>query len=377
MSAIEILLPFGLPPPELARDLLRDLRLPALSTLLARGSAIPPTTGRAPAPGATAGSAGSDENDGGFARALPHETWLAEHFGLADAMRTSGSPPVATAFMRSLGLAPAPGHWFIVQPVHLHVARDHLVLTDPRQLGLSTTESHALFETAGPCFEEQGLSLFFGTTDCWFVRADRHADLLTSTPDATCGRNIDIWMPQGASAREWRKLQNEVQMAWFADPVNAAREDRRVNPVNSLWLWGGATYPQPNRMQRPEHLFGFDGWTQAFGYYAAGNQPQATPESVFERNAEDRESRGGQEARLLLCDGLIGPALGGDWSEWRQRLEALETRWFAPALAAVTRGAIGGIRLTLSDSTRLQSWETRRASLRKFWVKPALGRLLP
>ena len=358
MRHIEIILPFSLPPDELASDLLREMQLPALSTLLARASATA---------AGERGSAVSDASDSdGFARCLPHEAWLARRFGMNAALQAGGSPPMAPALMRAMGLAPDPGWWFILQPVHLHIARDHLVLTDLRLLALDEDASRALFRAAQPSFEAAGLPLVYGSAATWFVRADCHQDLQTATPDATCGHNIDIWMPQGVSARAWRKLQNEVQMDWHANVVNDTRAAAGKNPVNSLWLWGGGAALPAARPVRPAALFGFGDWFAAFGQFAAANTPQATADLALSSPAAQR---------LILADDLIAPALAGDWSHWLQQFHQIEERWLAPLLKALAAGKVDALSLVLSHGTRLEQWRTTRAGLRKFWAKPALTRL--
>ncbi len=359
MSEIEILVPFGLPPAELAPDLLRNMTLPAVATLLARASVN------------TAGTATPTVAHDEFARALPHEAWLARRFGLEAALQRGGSPPVAAGLWRNLGGTPEAGHWFVVQPVHLHVARDHLVLTDPRQLGLSESDARSLFTSAQSAFAEADLTLHFGSANYWFVRADRHHDLQTATPDATCGRNIDIWMPQGDSARAWRKLQNEVQMGWYGHPVNDAREERRALPVNSLWLWGGVEIPAaPGSVVPPaiDALLGFSGWLAGFAEFARTAAPEPVADAVLAQAAPQS---------MLMLDALIEPALAGDWGRWLESWHDLETRWFAPLLAALADGRLDRIVLVISDGNRLQQYAATRNSLRKFWAKPALARLLP
>ena len=362
MSDIEILVPFGLPPAELAPDLLRNMTLPAIATLLAR-SAVSPT-----AVGSTTDLPAGVHDD--FARALPHEGWLARRFGMQSALQAGGSPPVAAALLRSFGVPTDAGHWFVLQPVHLHIARDHLVLTDPRQLALDESDARTLYKVASQAFDEAGLTLHYGSAEYWFVRADHHRDLQTATPDATCGRNIDIWMPQGDSARAWRKLQNEVQMAWYRHAVNEARESGGAHPVNSLWLWGGAEVPAAESVSTslPDTLFGFAGWLAAFAESATTSQPMPEPAQVA----------AGKSARaMLMLDALIEPALAGDWGRWLECWHDIEARWFAPLLTALTDGRIDRISLLLSDGNRLREWSATRTSLRKFWAKPALTRLLP
>jgi hypothetical protein len=108
MTEITLVLPFALPPPELAPDLVRALDAPVLAALLSRTSSQ------------QANAAAAD------ARALPHELWLARSLGLA-AGRTL---PFAAAAMRGYGLDPAAGNWFIVNPAHIVISRTFLMMTD-------------------------------------------------------------------------------------------------------------------------------------------------------------------------------------------------------------------------------------------------------
>src|SRR5471032_934777 len=144
MIQITLALPFALPPPELAPDLRRALKTPALAALLSR----------------TSRQTLSAAEDG--ARVLPHEAWLARALGLGS---NSDSAPLATAVMRGYAQAPADGHWFIVQPIHVQMARTHLTLADPRRLRLDDADSRALFELARPYFEESGKPLLYGDAD--------------------------------------------------------------------------------------------------------------------------------------------------------------------------------------------------------------------
>ena len=340
MKQLDLLLPFSLPPAELARDLLRAAQAPALAILLARASAAPIV-----------------EFDA-FARALPHEQWLAEKFGLT--APEESSPPVAAAAMARFGLKLEAGVWFMLQPVHFHITRDHLVLTDTRRLALLDADARSLFATAQVSFEAAGMSLLYGDAGHWFMRADAWAGLQTATPDAACGHNIDIWMPQGAQARDWRKLQNEVQMDWHGGAVNTAREMQGLKPINSLWLWGAASAGSDSSSPYAA-VTNLQGWsralapTQASSLSALLAQPPASA--------------------LLMDDTLAEAALGGDWAEWLQRLQLLERDYFEPILAALKNGQLDALRLLMTHNTRLAEFRVSRHQLRKFWQTPSLARL--
>lgn len=349
MNRLDLFLPFALMPQEMARDLLRELKMPALAMLLARGKPL------------------SRHSNDDFSRALPHELLLAQRFGL-QTTSDNCSPQLAAGVIRMFDLPAQSGFWFIMQPAHLHIARDHLVLTDPRQLNLSEQDARALFDTVQPLFEESNRTLLYGDATTWLLRADDLQTLQTSTPDAASGHNIDIWMPHGEQARDWRRLQNEVQMHWHTHPVNDAREMRGLKPVNSVWLWGGASAPAQTMQTQSPTLFTTEEASTLFKTLAAKTITAASPQDIL----ANPTSNG-----LLILEDLIGPALTGDWAEWLVRFQTLENVWFAPLLDAIKTGKLDTLSITLSHNTTIASYAIGKSSLHKFWRAPSLARLAP
>lgn len=347
MTQLHLLLPFGLPPEELARDLLRELKTPALAMLLARARRT------------------AHRGIDGFSRALPHEILLAQVLGLGH-HDTESSPALAAAAMRHFGLSGENGTWFIVQPVHLHIARDHLVLTDPRQLALSGTDARALFDTVKPLFDEYGCTLLYGDAQRWFLRADDWSALHTATPDAASGHNIDIWMPKGAHERDWRRLQNEVQMHWHGHAVNDAREMAGGKPVNSLWLWGAASVPFETNASVTS--FVAQNSTNPFATAAAKTVPAASVNDIL---------RAAPQNGVLLLDELTGLALANAWAEWLAAFQQYEADWFAPLLDALQSGKLGRLEVTVSHDSAYATYAADISSLRKFWRTPSLAVLAP
>ena len=343
MRHLDILLPFGLAPSELANDLLSQLQAPSLALLLGRAS--PPN------------SHSSDP----YARSLPHEQWLAKRYGLPEA--SDSSPSLANAYMQQFDLRADEGTWFILQPAHFHVARDHLVLTDRRQLVLDDTESRALFAAAQALFEESGFTLWYGDAHHWFVRADAWSGLQTTTPDAASGHNIDIWLPKGPQERTWRRLHNEVQMTWHTHEVNMAREGRRQNTVNALWLWGGAA---PARQATPPASFSLPGACHAF---ALAYQQTLDTDAIHQLPTTDASDM------LIILDNLIAPALVEDWGDWLNQYRKLEQQVLSPMLEFLKAGKIDSLSLIVTDSTGLHEFTVSRNALRKFWMRPSLTRL--
>lgn len=327
MSHLELIIPFGIPPASLAKDLLKELHTPALAKLLA-----------------CAGKPTVQEIDE-FSRALSHEYWLAGQF---PPEKSANSPANSWDLMQSASQTVSSGYWFLLQPVHIHIARDHLVLTDQRRLHIDEKDARTLFAVAAESCAEMGLTLLYGDAHTWFLRADAWSDLQTATVDAACGHNIDIWMPKGEFERVWRKLQNEIQMLWFTSDVNARREMQGKKAINSVWISRGANAPDSARKQ---HLAVHD-LTDFTSNYSAASSPQT-----------------------ILLDHLSEAALNNDWSLWLEQMQALEQNCFVPLLASLKNKQISSLDMLMGDAHKLATFKLNAWSIRKFWLRPSLNHL--
>jgi len=337
MKNLELILPFSIPPSGLENDLLKAMQTPALARLIASAKRMPL------------------RNIDPFSKALVHEYFLANELqGAHDC-----DPPVTLNRMRDMGLQPVDGGWFTLQPVHIHIARDHLVLTDQRRLDISEQESRVLFEIAKTATDEAGMTLQYGDASTWFLRADGWTGLKTASADAACGHNVDIWMPDGEHARAWRKLQNEIQMMWFAHTLNDEREAQGKKTINSVWLSGGAgtLMKQEKRIDR----------AQSFTDLLSAPDLQNT------QNAQNNTTS--TDTTCVLLELLTEPAINSDWGQWLTQIQTLENDWFAPVLAALKNRQLDSLTLHCSDAHLLASFKLTPWSLRQFWIKPSLQAL--
>ncbi len=355
MTEITLVLPYALPPPEMARDLIRALQTPALAALLSRHSDAQTTI--------------FDNNS----RVLPHEAWLSHALGLAPAPdHPDAGAPIATAAMRGCGPAlaeaAASGHWFIVQPANIQISRTHSLLSDPRALQLTEDESRGLYDIARPYFEELGKPLLYAAPGLWFVRADDWSGLRTASPDAATTQYISDWVPEGERARDYRKLQNEIQMLWHEHPVNEERHARGLQQVNSFWLWGGSALVTPAVTPSAPPP-----WVAAAGA-PSWMQALAAPD----RRAPDaaRLIAEAANAVTVVLAQLIPSAQTGDWADWLARMQRLEQEWFAPLLAALKDGRVGRVTLVMSHRHSWMTVSSSKLAQRKFWRKQNLNTLL-
>ncbi|WP_395008033.1 hypothetical protein [Undibacterium sp.] len=328
MSYLEIILPFGIPPASLAKELVKQLKTPSLAVLL----------------GHVKNEQSHDFDE--FARLLPHEFWLTQHFNQTTSR--VNSPALSHSRMQSFGIQVPAGYWFSLSPIHIHIARDHMVMTDPRRLDITEQESHALFEAAKEICEELGKTLLYGDAKTWFLRADDWATLQTASLDAAAGHNMEIWIAKGEHEVAWRKLQNEIQMLWHIHPVNQQRDEQGRNTINSVWLHSGSAELQQ--------------WHCQFGLnHFSGLNPASS-------KAEAKQS--------VLIDDLLEPALNSDWGNWLACVNQLEQNWFAPALQALQSKQIKTLNLVLSDGQNLSELTCQAPQTWKFWRKPSLDILL-
>jgi hypothetical protein len=360
---LHLLLPFVLPSAADATMALHDLKRPALDKLLARGTIDERVIG--------------DD----FQRTLPHERWLAGQFGVGK--QAADEAPLAPYMLLADGGSPGDATWACVEPVHVRIARDHLVLIDPATLGVEENEARTLFDVVKPLIEDLGLTVQAPKPVRWYVSGPKLGALAGASPLRASGRNIEIWLPHetgtGERSRAWMKLQNEVQMAWFEHPLNEERESRGLPTINSIWLHAQGVF---HTVTSPFARVMSDSAATRGLAFAADLAPEAPPASFGELIAPGKGSGSGSgnnssaDRTLVELDPFSAPFIEQDWARWNDALGVLERDWFAPALAALEEGSLGTLRLTLCSDTGSVSLNVTRGALRKFWRRRPLAALL-
>jgi hypothetical protein len=383
---LHLLIPFALVPVvdaqiALSRLAQPDPAYPALSALLARATQFER-------------AAGED-----FQRTLPHERWLAGRFGLLEPRTGAGAAaaatddaPLAPYMLLADGGDPGTARWACVEPAHIQIAHDHLVLIDPDTLGLTDDEAATLLEAARPSFDEMGIRVEAPTPRRWYVSGEALGELVAAPPLRAAGRSIEIWLPHdtgtGDRSRAWMKLQNEVQMCWFEHPLNDRRESQGLLAVNGLWLYSqgtrAASLKQPfarvlSKSAATRGLGLASGATvgapvETFAQFAASSGASASAGAAKTNiPATSTAAPGGPgTATLVELDALNVPFIQQNWYDWHDALARLEQDWFAPALAALRDGSLPGLTLTLSGDTGVVSYAVTRGALRKFWRRRPL-----
>jgi hypothetical protein len=364
-NRLHLLLPFALPAAADASTALYNIESPALDRLLARATLVERVVGE------------------DFQRTLPHERWVARQFGtVASGTGAADEAPLAPYMLRADGGEPGTSTWACVQPVHVRIAHDHLVLIDPASLALTDAEASTLLGVARPLIEELGVRIEAPNPSRWYLASDAFGTLAGASPLRASGRNIEIWLPHeahtGERSRAWMKLQNEVQMAWFEHPVNEAREARGLPSVNSIWFHAqGAA----QAVKSPFNRVLSDAAATRGLALTAGVETGAPPVSFGALAAGANGTKSGTQGNknaattLVELDPFSAPYIEQDWARWNEAFAALETDWFAPALAALQAGQLAELGLTLCGDTGSVTLTITRGDLRKFWRRRLLASL--
>jgi len=170
-----------------------------------------------------------------------HETLEAQILGFPD---QDGLLPWAALQARQLDLSEAPNAaWAWLTPCHWQVNADHVRMAAPADTQISDEESATLMETMRGFFAEDGITLHGLQGGNWLACGEVFRDLPTASLARASGGSVDHWIARAAQAAPLRRLQNEMQMLTYSDPVNDARTAQRLLPVNSFWISGTGSLP--------------------------------------------------------------------------------------------------------------------------------------
>ena len=303
--------------------------------LMIPGATLPPTAGEAPPPPAPlpprlrallaemqpdSRIEGSDDE-----AATPFERALAQAHGLPG---EPGQIPWAAFETGHTGLPCA-----YITLCHWQVGADHVRLSPPQDLALDDATSEALLAAMAPYFLEDGIRLVtqVGRPGTWLASGEVFRGLRSLSLDSLLGRHLTRAMLDGAGtpAATLRRLQNEMQMLLYTHPVNEARQQQGLMPVNSFWVSGAGVLDQKlpaapqiqveERLQAPARRG--DAAAHAQAWQLVDSQACAPLLDLL---------RAGEPVRLTLCGARAAqsfvPAPAGLWPRFK-RLSGLQPPW--------------------------------------------------
>jgi len=311
----------------------------------------------------------------GRAQALPGgwRPWVARRIGRDDLAELAPAVVAATLIpSRSAveGREGTPtGDCWLVTPVHLQAAMDHVRLGSGGLLTVSEEEAGGLAAEFSRVFAGSGLRLEPLPPTGWLLVGMTGEPAETSDPACALGGDIAPCAPRGAGARALRALGTEIEMWLHGHALNRERVARGRAPISQLWIWGGGggsgaaeTRPQPLA-----HGFGRDLWLRGL-WRACGGCLASGARGELASSVAARSDAAG----AALVDHLFECQLFGEGSEFAG-LGDFDARALAPALEALRVGRVQRLFVLCGD----QAYRLARSDLWKFWRRPRASRGLP
>lgn len=250
----------------------------------------------------------------------------------------AGAADAAVAPFAALGAGFDPGTAYVLRadPVAFVAGRDD-VLIEGRVDDLADRDAARMIATLNGHFADDGLAFHAPRADAWFVVVDGPARPRT-TPLAAVHGAILPHLPQGEHARAWRRWLSEIQMLLHEHPANAARTTQGRSPVTGVWVAEGGVLARPDVAPALRVLAAAGrAGDVARGVARAAGRPAAPVPADFAALSV-------REDALVV---LPPPASTQD-------LQRTADAWFAPAVAALERGALA--QLTLLADTGGAAW---------------------
>lgn len=289
--------------------------------------------------------------DSGESLCDDEQAWLCDQFGVP---RQADWPSAPIAVLGA-GIPPGEDFWLSADPVHLQVNRDQLILLAPESLSITDAEAASLCAALNRHFAPDGLNFLAPQPHRWYLRTVRPPRIHTSSLSRAVGQDIDRMLPQGEDRLAWHRIFNEVQMLLHAHPVNDEREQRGALPINSLWFSGGGTLHGARTSFRA--VMGSSALARGLSKLA-GIPFTATEPGIDTIDADD--------VLIELRDAATA-SMNLDPATWKEALENLERRWFAPLAAHLKKGRIRRLVITTVTDGRSHRWSVSRMNLWRWW----------
>lgn len=231
--------------------------------------------------------------------------------------------------------------WLRADPAHLRAGiNGATLLAVGDMLQLSAAHADALLQPLRPLFGDTGFTIDAPLPGHWYLRLPREAKPpVFVAPSEALGADVFEHLPEGEAGRRWRSLLSEAQVVLHHHPVNAARIDAGLMPVNSLWFWGAGILP--DSVSSPHAVVQSD--DEAVRALAHGAATASALAPAYQRADGD-----------ALFD-----------LRHARDLQALQSDWLQPALRDLGSGALQAVQLDSEDGhtvdiNRRQRWRVWR-----------------
>ena len=171
-----------------------------------------------------------------------------------------------------------PAVWIAAaDPLYLEPRLDSLCLHALQRTGMPSSDLRALFDHLQETLAQDRKFGFIRLGSNGYLRADQPISTASVPAYVVDLREPGEYLPTGDYTAMHRNILGEIEMALHDHEVNLRRVEEGLQPVNSLWLWGGGrapekiTRPQPPLFADDPLLAGYWESATAVGEYWPGS----------------------------------------------------------------------------------------------------------
>ena len=256
----------------------------------------------------------------------------------------------------------------MVDPVHVRAEPDHALVHSAHALNLGNSEAEALLDTLNQHFKEDDIEFVAGKDNRWYITGVDGSALHTQPLVRVADRNMTSFIDSGQQPQAWRQLITEVQMILHDHPVNLARAENNLLPINSVWCWGGHA-PPVGVDPGDQRIFADDAFTRGLARLSAFKTfPVSEAAALTGKHSQVVCLRSLEQALLMQTLDLSDESFQRAElpAEIQQHLDSLE-RLLTLALRGLLMGRVGQIELIPCNG---HLYRMRRVDLLRFWSAP-------
>lgn len=236
--------------------------------------------------------------------------------------------------------------FLIIQPTHLRVDRDRLLICEPELLQLTKQEEFNIIEAINKHFDNE-VKIYWISYNVWLIGLNftlSHHNQFYPIIDII-GNNINDYFPQGENSILFSKLLNEIQMLLFNLPLNKTRRSESQITINSVWMWD-------KQLNDISHIL--------------GNRILINMHSFNIKEYIDKQI---QENQPILMDNLYYPCCYRDSSSFINQLENFDSSIAIFLKQYIRKGLIKKLHIWVPQSTKTIEIAINRFDQYKFWKK--------
>lgn len=129
---------------------------------------------------------------------------------------------------------------YLMELTYVEIGQHHASLYTADELTITSEEANALFESSLEVFANSPYRLIQHDKHVALMDMGEDFDIPLLSPALLATGHLNDWHQLGDLAHPLRNVLSELQMIWYNHPINQARQERGLKPINSAWIYGGA-----------------------------------------------------------------------------------------------------------------------------------------